>query len=110
MTAMTEACFFDMYATPQLTLSPLGIRKAASWYHSHLSLSRPPVRGEVVQELPSVVLLTDDAANRQKAELDGISCASGMVVKLTKNQTLTNSNLSLKSEITWRICQMQAYS
>lgn len=53
-----------------------GIRKATSWYNLHISLSRPPIRGQAKPTLPDVVLLTDDAANRQKAEKEGIRCMS----------------------------------
>ncbi|OSX58629.1 hypothetical protein POSPLADRAFT_1049371 [Postia placenta MAD-698-R-SB12] len=53
-----------------------GIRKAVSWYTSHLSLARPPVRGQPTRALPTVVLLTDDVANRQRAEKDGLVCIS----------------------------------
>ncbi|KAH9911776.1 RNB-domain-containing protein [Epithele typhae] len=53
-----------------------GIRKATSWYKSHLALARPAVRGQSVPPLPSIVLLTDDAANRQKAEKEGLTCLS----------------------------------
>ncbi|EKM52263.1 uncharacterized protein PHACADRAFT_211534 [Phanerochaete carnosa HHB-10118-sp] len=53
-----------------------GIRKATSWYHTHISLARPPVRGQAKPTIPDVVLLTDDAANRQKAEKEGIKCMS----------------------------------
>ncbi|KZT00885.1 RNB-domain-containing protein [Laetiporus sulphureus 93-53] len=54
-----------------------GIRKATTWYNSHISLARPPVRGQSKRVLPTVVLLTDDVANRQKAEKDGLNCVSG---------------------------------
>lgn len=64
-----------MEAIPQPINS--GIRKATAWYNSHISLSRPPVRGQAKPVLPDVVLLTDDAANRQKAEKEGIKCMSG---------------------------------
>ncbi|KAI1791379.1 RNB-domain-containing protein [Ganoderma leucocontextum] len=53
-----------------------GIRKATSWYNNHLTLARPPVRGQSRPSLPPVVLLTDDVANRQKAEKEGLSCVS----------------------------------
>ncbi|KAJ3529635.1 hypothetical protein NM688_g7830 [Phlebia brevispora] len=53
-----------------------GIRKATSWYNTHISLARPPIRGQPQQVLPTVVLLTDDVANRQKAEKEGIRCMS----------------------------------
>ncbi|KAH7884979.1 hypothetical protein F5I97DRAFT_1937308 [Phlebopus sp. FC_14] len=52
-----------------------GIRKAAEWYNAHLSLSHPPVRGQH-PNIPHVILITDDAANRQKAEADNIPCVS----------------------------------
>lgn len=60
-----------------LMLVSVGIRKATSWYTQHLSLSRPPIRGQPSQILPSVVLLTDDFANRHKAEQEGLACLSG---------------------------------
>ncbi|EMD35164.1 hypothetical protein CERSUDRAFT_116633 [Gelatoporia subvermispora B] len=53
-----------------------GIRKATSWYNSHISITRPPVKGQPNRPLPTVVLLTDDVANRQKAEKEGIACIS----------------------------------
>ncbi|KIP12193.1 hypothetical protein PHLGIDRAFT_98579 [Phlebiopsis gigantea 11061_1 CR5-6] len=53
-----------------------GIRKATAWYNTHISLARPPIRGQTRPPLPDVVLLTDDAANRQKAEKDGIKSLS----------------------------------
>ena len=59
----------DEYATS-------AIRKATSWYNAHISLAHPPVRGQT-NVLPTVVLLSDDAANRQKAESEGLRCLSG---------------------------------
>ncbi|KAF7800188.1 hypothetical protein EIP86_011435 [Pleurotus ostreatoroseus] len=53
-----------------------GIRKATSWYNTHISFARPPIRGQERQALPTVILLTDDVANRQKAEKEGIKCMS----------------------------------
>lgn len=53
-----------------------GIRKATSWYNTHISFSHPPARGQVSRKLPTVVLMTEDAANRQKGEDAGISCIS----------------------------------
>ncbi|KAI0060894.1 RNB-domain-containing protein [Artomyces pyxidatus] len=52
-----------------------GIRKGTSWYNSHISVTRPTTRGQITP-LPSVVLLTDDVANRLKAEKEGIPCLS----------------------------------
>jgi exosome complex exonuclease DIS3/RRP44 len=51
-----------------------GIRKSVSWYTSHLSQSR--TRGRQIKP-PTVVLLTEDAANRQKAQAQGIVAMSG---------------------------------
>ncbi|ETW85530.1 putative exoribonuclease [Heterobasidion irregulare TC 32-1] len=53
-----------------------GIRKGTAWYNSHLSLTRPVIRGQTAPSIPTVVLLTDDVANRQKAEKEGIQCLS----------------------------------
>ncbi|CAL1698566.1 unnamed protein product [Somion occarium] len=53
-----------------------GIRKATAWYNEHLSLARPPIRGKLQPPLPTAILLTDDVANRQKAEKDRIPCIS----------------------------------
>ena len=55
----------------------LGIRKATAWYNSHLELNRPPVRGQKPPKIPTIVLMTEDAANRQKAEKSGIASLSG---------------------------------
>lgn len=38
------------------------------------------MRGQARATLPAVVLLTDDVANRQKSEAEGIACASGASV------------------------------
>ncbi|KAF8075975.1 hypothetical protein FPV67DRAFT_1469928 [Lyophyllum atratum] len=53
-----------------------GIRKATAWYNDHIRVTRPPIRGQAPQKLPTVVLLTEDAENRQKAEKAGISSIS----------------------------------
>ena len=53
-----------------------GIRKATEWYNSHISVNRPPIRGRPSPKLPTVVLMTEDAANRQKAEQAGIASIS----------------------------------
>ncbi|KAG5653149.1 hypothetical protein H0H81_002060 [Sphagnurus paluster] len=53
-----------------------GIRKAAAWYNDHIRVTRPPIRGQAPPKLPTVVLMTEDVANRQKAEKAGISCIS----------------------------------
>jgi exosome complex exonuclease DIS3/RRP44 len=56
----------------------LGIRKATAWYNSHLKLNRFPVRGQSPPKIPAVVLMTEDAANRQIAEKSGIASTSGL--------------------------------
>ncbi|TFK40883.1 RNB-domain-containing protein [Crucibulum laeve] len=53
-----------------------GIRSATSWYSAHITLAHPPVRGRVSEKVPTIVLLTEDAANREKAERSGISAIS----------------------------------
>ncbi|KAH6915185.1 mitotic control protein dis3 [Coprinopsis sp. MPI-PUGE-AT-0042] len=53
-----------------------GIRKAAAWYTQHIELNRPPIRGKPAPKRPTVVLLTEDVANRQKAEKDKIVALS----------------------------------
>ena len=74
MIGTIEVCFsrplFQYYNIGQ------GIRKATEWYNSHISLNRPPVRGRPSPKLPAVVLMTEDAANRQKAEQAGIASIS----------------------------------
>ncbi|KAJ7618363.1 RNB-domain-containing protein [Mycena rosella] len=49
-----------------------GIRKATEWYNTHIGLSRPIIRGQEKPKFPTVVLMTEDAANRKKAEESGI--------------------------------------
>lgn len=77
MTATTEVLVLLTVRGSRALKQCLGIRKATAWYNSHLSLSRPPVRGQSQPPLPPVVLLTDDVANRQKGEKDGLTCMSG---------------------------------
>ena len=79
MTETTEVrgILFVMRGTDRLNCDAVGIRKATAWYNSHISLARPPVRGQAAPVLPDVLLLTDDAANREKAEKEGIKCLSG---------------------------------
>ncbi|XP_072940126.1 exosome complex exonuclease RRP44 [Epargyreus clarus] len=67
------------------------IRKATSWYASHLSIN------SAVGDFPQVILLTDDESNRKIAQEEGIICCSvkdyienvtgfpGLVDKLSKN-------------------------
>ncbi|KAJ8508878.1 hypothetical protein ONZ45_g8881 [Pleurotus djamor] len=63
-----------------------GIRKATAWYNQHItancrgSTSSRPTASQSIQNqtLPNVkvVLITDDVANRRKAEQEGIPCTS----------------------------------
>ncbi|KAJ6501480.1 hypothetical protein C8R47DRAFT_228458 [Mycena vitilis] len=53
-----------------------GIRKATEWYNAHIELTRPVIRGQPKPQLPTVVLMTEDAANRKKAEESGIGATS----------------------------------
>ena len=62
----------------------LGIRKATAWYNSHLKSNQPPVRGQRPPKVPTIVLMTEDAANRQKAEKSGITSTSGLFPALTE--------------------------
>jgi hypothetical protein len=62
----------------------LGIRKATAWYNSHLKLNRPPVRGQSPPKFPIIILMTEDSANRQKAEKSGITSTSGLFPALTE--------------------------
>lgn len=52
------------------------IRTATAWYAQHLSLSYPPIRGQATPQLPPIVLLTEDAANREKARKGGLKAMS----------------------------------
>ena len=74
MIGMIEVCF----SRPLLQCSNIGsgIRKATEWYNSHISVNRPPIRGRPSPKLPTVVLMTEDAANRQKAEQANIASIS----------------------------------
>ncbi|CAA7262309.1 unnamed protein product [Cyclocybe aegerita] len=53
-----------------------GIRKATAWYNSHVSINYLPIRGQATPKLPTIVLMTEDAANRRKAEQSGITAMS----------------------------------
>ncbi|KAF8306782.1 RNB-domain-containing protein [Clavulina sp. PMI_390] len=50
------------------------IRKAAAWYNSHIKETRG--KGKQSESLPIVLLLTDDAENRRRAEKEKIPCVS----------------------------------
>ncbi|KAF9448203.1 RNB-domain-containing protein [Macrolepiota fuliginosa MF-IS2] len=72
-----------------------GIRKATEWYNTHLQVTRPPIRGQPPPKIPTVVLMTEDAANRQKAEKAGMSGIS--VKKYVENLPEANQLLDLLS-------------
>ncbi|KAJ7071550.1 hypothetical protein C8F01DRAFT_1111006 [Mycena amicta] len=48
--------------------------KRPEWYNEHIKLNRHVVRGQPKPKLPAVVLMTEDAANRRKAEEKWSSC------------------------------------
>ena len=77
MIAMIEVTFLNSLYVIWLPTTFLGIRKAAAWYSSHLKLNRPPIRGQGPPKIPTIVLITEDAANRQKAGTSGITSTSG---------------------------------
>ncbi|KAF9529933.1 hypothetical protein CPB83DRAFT_925381 [Crepidotus variabilis] len=52
-----------------------GIRKATQWYAQHVALRSSSIRGQD-QNSPTILLLTEDAANRFKAEKLGLSALS----------------------------------
>ncbi|KAJ7480098.1 hypothetical protein B0H11DRAFT_2158020 [Mycena galericulata] len=58
-----------------------GIRKATEWYNTHIGLTRPIIRGQAKPKIPTVVLMTEDAANRKKAEESGIAATSTSLVR-----------------------------
>lgn len=57
----------------------LGIRKATAWYNNYIKDHLRARRGE---SLPTVILITDDAENRRRAEKEHVSCLSGMLLLL----------------------------
>jgi hypothetical protein len=69
-------------------LNLIGIRKATAWYKDHLQLNNPPVRGKAPRKLPTFVLLTEDAANRQKAEKEGLVSLSGTRLRVNYDVSL----------------------
>ncbi|PPQ74156.1 hypothetical protein CVT24_012874 [Panaeolus cyanescens] len=78
-----------------------GIRKATAWYNSHIKLTRPVVRGQAPPSIPKVVLLTEDAANRQKAESSGISTLS--VRKYVESMSNSTQLLDLLASVSEEI-------
>jgi hypothetical protein len=78
MTGMIEVGGAQIFIFGYTNKDDVGIRKAAEWYNTHLTLAHPPIRGQSNPALPKVVLITDDFANRQKADKEKIPCISGM--------------------------------
>lgn len=56
------------------------IRRAASWYSSHLS--EDAVNGV----FPRIVLLTDDENNRKLAQEEGIVCSTGWYLRIWRQK------------------------
>ncbi|KAJ6627006.1 hypothetical protein B0H10DRAFT_2173887 [Mycena sp. CBHHK59/15] len=74
-----------------------GIRKATEWYNTHIGLSRLVIRGQPKPKLPSVVLMTEDAANRKKAEEGGIPAISIRKYISSLSETIASQLLDLLS-------------
>ncbi|KAJ4483766.1 hypothetical protein J3R30DRAFT_3451305 [Lentinula aciculospora] len=72
-----------------------GIRAATAWYNTHISLTRPPIRGHKQMPHPTIILMTEDAANRQKAEQSGVASIS--VRKYVEGMNDANQLLDLLS-------------
>ena len=81
MTGMIEV--MSQYYYPRRNEStqtfPVGIRKGAAWYNQHLSQTRSLGRAQRAN-VTVIVLLTDDAENRRRAEAEGVRCLSGEVI------------------------------
>lgn len=77
-----ESISIGVYAkliTAQYRVHYSGIRKCAAWYAAHVAqmhTSRPGARQRSSLPPPEVVLVTDDAANRRRAEAEGLRCMS----------------------------------
>jgi exosome complex exonuclease DIS3/RRP44 len=84
MIVTIEVPFLNFLNVTYFPTTFLGIRKATAWYNSHLKLNRFPVRGQRPPKIPTIVLMTEDAANRQKAEKSGITSTSGLLPALTE--------------------------
>ncbi len=65
---------------------------SASWYTSHLSQSRARARAASQSKPPTVVLLTEDVANGQKAHAQGIITMSG---EISDNHSLSVWQISI---------------
>lgn len=82
--SLTHPCFFrDTYVERKPGESPndrndRAIRVATSWYTTHLSASQPKAKNKHI----SMVLLTDDADNCQKAKAEGLIASTGMFKRL----------------------------
>ena len=95
MTVTIEVCLNRYQGKVSIAYrSLIGIRKGTAWYNSHLSLTRPIIPGQAAPTIPTVVLLTDDVADRQKAEREGIQCLSGKC-SMSRRSCRRGMNLSL---------------
>lgn len=77
--ALISKCFRDTYVERIGGEKPndrndRAIRVAAAWYESHLSQSQKDLNPD---QRVRVVILTEDAANRDLAKRDGILACSG---------------------------------
>jgi exosome complex exonuclease DIS3/RRP44 len=53
------------------------------WYNTHIRSAHFSMRAHPPRLFPSVVLMTEDAINRQKAESERIPCVTGVYVTYT---------------------------
>ena len=86
MIAMTVVRIPQHNFTGCWSLAWTGIRKATTWYNGHIARTRLPIRGQEKRLLPPcVILMTEDTANRRKAEKEGIICVSGSYSVVVSN-------------------------
>ena len=92
---MTEVCcciIGDTYSINQVKSWLLGIRKATSWFKTHVLETHPPHRSSSKKSssgsVPEVILVTDDSANRRLAEEAGLSAVSSMSLLVASPFTL----------------------
>lgn len=59
----------------------LAIRASVAWFSSHIKLNFPPIRGQT-SSVPTIVLVTDDVANRELSLKENIQAISGTATYL----------------------------
>ena len=79
-----EVLFLKFLNITCFPINFLGICKATALYNSHLKLNQPPVHSQRPPKVPIIVLMMEDAANRQKAGKLGITSNLGLFPALTE--------------------------